>query len=244
LRHFAPLSRPKRRRNRRFPSIFLAQNQRSNRQPRQADRVGLSRPKRLSVTGSEPIIRRPGNQRGRNRKPPRFPRPNPSRRLPRPTANPSRPLSQPASSPRPPPLRTIDRGHGFPRSHGPSEDIVNHQRVNARLMLLRATAAGLKKNRSNFRSEPKLPGRVDRWRMRQVAHFCVTLRHSRDRKDTRIAAFRAFFGPKSAVESPKWRKSLPAQWLTPSLQMLQKCSIVAHQCPIAGRPGNSRKFRQ
>jgi hypothetical protein len=82
----------------------------------------------------------------------------------------------------------------------------------------------------------------------RVAHFCVTLRHSGDRKDTKIAAFRALYGPKSAVDSPKWRKSLPAQWLTPSLQMLQKCSIVAHSVHSASHPkirgnsGNDRLF--
>jgi hypothetical protein len=67
-----------------------------------------------------------------------------------------------------------------------------------------------------------------RWPMRQVAHFCVTLRHSRERKDTEIDAFRASSGRKSVVESPKWRKSLPPQRFRRMLQMLQKCSIVAH----------------
>jgi hypothetical protein len=69
-----------------------------------------------------------------------------------------------------------------------------------------------------------------------VAHIRVTLRHSRDRNDAEIAAFRRLFRSKSVLESPKWRKSPPAQGVTPSRQMLQKCSIVAHQCPIARRP--------
>jgi hypothetical protein len=90
--------------------------------------------------------------------------------------------------------------------------------------------------------------RVDQSPMRQVAHFCVTLRRCRDRKDAEIAAVRALFGRKSAVESPKWRKSPPAQRLTPSLQMLQKCSIVAHSVHSASHPkirgnsGNDRLF--
>jgi hypothetical protein len=139
----------------------------------------------------------------------------------------------PARLPSPPAIR----GDGFLRSHGPTEDIVNHQMVNARLTLLRVTAAEADEKFGGISgADEALPERLDRYPMRQVAHFCVTLRHSRDRKDAEIAAFRALFGRKSAVESPKWRKSLPAPILTPSLQMLQECSIVAHECPIARRP--------
>ncbi len=71
--------------------------------------------------------------------------------------------------------------------------------------------------------------------MRQVAHICVTLRHSCGRKDAEIAAFRALFGAKSVVESPKWRESLPAQRFSRSLPMLQKCRIVAHSVDTPGR---------
>ncbi len=145
----------------------------------------------------------------------------------------------PATSPRPPasPCRPAIRGDGFPRSHGPAKDIVNHQRVNAWLTLLRATAAGADGKFGGISgADEALPERLDRRPMRQVAHICVTLRHSRNRKDTEIAAFRPLFGRKSVVESPKWRKSLPAQRFRPSLQMLQKCRIVAHRCPIARRP--------
>ena len=39
----------------------------------------------------------------------------------------------PASHPRHAPLSPGELRHGSPRSHGPSEDIVNHQRVNVRL---------------------------------------------------------------------------------------------------------------
>jgi hypothetical protein len=138
-------------------------------------------------------------------------------------------VSQPLPTPTRLPLPPAIRGQGFPRSHGPAKDIVNHQRVNARLTLLRATAAGADEKSGGISGERRScqkgsPGaRCDR-----VAHICVTLRHCRDRKGAEIAAFRALFGPKSAVESSKWRKILPAQILTPSLQMLQKCSIVAH----------------
>jgi hypothetical protein len=79
--------------------------------------------------------------------------------------------------------------------------------------------------------------------MRQVAHSCVTLRHSRHRKDAENVAFRPLFGRKSAVESAKWRKGPPAQRLTPSLQMLQKCSIVAHSVHSASHPKLRRNSR-
>jgi hypothetical protein len=55
---------------------------------------------------------------------------------------------------------------------------------------------------SKLRTSP-LPETVDLCAMRQVAHSCVTLRHSCARKDAEIAAFGRLFGPKSAVESPK-----------------------------------------
>jgi hypothetical protein len=158
------------------------------------------------------------------------------------------PEIRPARRPLPP---SIHR-QGFPRSHGPAKDIVNHQRVNAWLMPLRATAAGPTKKFAGISgADEAMAERVDQSPMRQVAHFCVTLRHSGGRKDAENAAFRPLFGRKSAVESAKWRKSPPAPRLAPSLQMLQKCSIVAHQCPDCPPPenslrrlGNSAKIRK
>ncbi len=92
--------------------------------------------------------------------------------------------------------------------------------------------------RWNFRSRTTPCPKRSTDGMRQVAHFCVTLRHSCGRKNPEIDAFRQLFGSKSVIESPKWRKSLPAQRLEPSLQMLQKCSIVAHSVHSAA----ARKF--
>jgi hypothetical protein len=57
----------------------------------------------------------------------------PSRRFPGPTTSSDQPLP-------PPPhlsLAPLIRGDGFPRSHGPSKEIVNHQMVNVRLISLR-----------------------------------------------------------------------------------------------------------
>ena len=47
-------------------------------------------------------------------------------------------LSPHSLLPHPPPLRRpATRGDGFPRSHGPAKDIVNHEMVNVRLTSLR-----------------------------------------------------------------------------------------------------------
>jgi hypothetical protein len=211
--------------------VTLAAQRRWNRRPGQADRSGLSL-QRPSVTGSEPIIPQTWYQRGRNRKPPRLPRPKPH------AGCPVR-LPIPASLfPRPPPLRAADSRARIPMARRSGAALVAATGSQPRRSgSPRPSAAGPTKKFARI-SEPdqRSPRKVDRRRCDRVAHICVTLRHSRDRKDAEIAPFRALFGPKSVFESPKWRKSLPAQILTPSLQMLQKCSIVAHQCPIARRP--------
>ena len=189
---------PKRRRNRRFSTAIWPKIGGRTAAQGQADRVGLSRQK------AEPH---------------RFGAHHPADMVPHsPQALPFV-LVLPARFPFAPPIR----GHGFPRSHGPAKDIVNHQRVNAWLTPLRAPAVEAdEKISANFLREPELPRKLDRRRMRQVAHICVTLRHSCGRKDAEIAAFRHRFGAKSAVESSKSRKSLMAQMVRRSLQMLQK----------------------
>ncbi len=185
---FASLLRPKRRRHRRF-SGALAQNQWLNRRPDQPDRGELSL-QRPSVTGSEPIIRRPGTSASKIEAP-SVPTAGPSCRLPRPTANPSQPLAPPAS-----PCRPAIRGDGFPRSHGPAEDIVKHQMVNVRLTLVRVTAAGAEgKIQWNFRREPGAArkGRpmADATGWRIFASLCVPLGTETTRKSPLFEPFLA-----------------------------------------------------
>jgi hypothetical protein len=113
---------------------FLAENQGVNRRQGQVDRG------RLSPRGRASPVRSPSSAdlvpaRAKS-KAPSVATAEASRRLPRPTAHPSRPLAPPAS-----PCRPAIRGDGFPRSHGPAKDIVNHQTVNVQLRSLRPPAA-------------------------------------------------------------------------------------------------------
>jgi hypothetical protein len=133
------------------------------------------------------------------------------------------------------PSQPGDRGDGFLRSHGPAEDIVNHQSVNVRLMLLRATAARADENPLEISGAsqrcPKGRPTADatRWRI-----FASLSRHSCGSKTLESPLFDSFFDPKSAVESPRRRKSLPAQ------RLYAKCTDatgVAHLTATPRTPG-------
>jgi hypothetical protein len=80
---------------------------------------------------------------------------------------------------------------------------------------------------------------VERGRMRQVAHICVTLRHSRDRNDAEIAAVRAFCQPKIGgriAKMAKGRAVAKAYAESTSPQMLQgRCTRRATPS-TPGRP--------
>ncbi len=96
------------------------------------------------------------------------------------------------SLPHPPPHRRPSiHGQGVPRSHGPTEDIVNHQVVNVRLTLHLATAAEADEKFGGISGESRsCHERLARCPMRQVAHFCVTLaaqRHWNRRFQHRLA---------------------------------------------------------
>ena len=76
---------------------------------------------------------------------------------------------------------------------GPTKDIVNHQRVNVWLMLLRATGAGADEKSARISAEVEaMPERPEQCPMRQVAHFCVSFASLLRLKDAEIAAFDAF----------------------------------------------------
>jgi hypothetical protein len=78
--------------------------------------------------------------------------------------------------------------------------------------------------------------------MRQVAHICVTLRHSCGRKDAEIAAFRQLFGPKSVLESSKVAKKRAGATGYAESTDATKVTHCGAFCPLRGRARNSRKF--
>jgi hypothetical protein len=214
---------------------FSAENQRSNRRLGQADRVGPSR-QRPSVTGSEPVIRIPGNQRGRNRSPPGCH----GRTLT--SVAPSDCQSQPASFPaglfpRPPPLR--DRRFAGMDSYGlmdqPKISLTVKRLIFGKCLFVRLFARAPRFADTDYcagggarwgaaRMCPRacainsleFPERTRRWpkgsneagcdRWRIFASLCVTLATETTPKSP---LFEPFVSRKSVVESPKWRKGAP-----------------------------------
>ncbi len=149
----------------------------------------------------------------------------------------------PGQSPSPPAsLRTIDREHGFPRSHGPAEDIVKHQMVNAWLTLLRMTAAGADEKFGGIsgasRSCPKgsVMARCDRWRI--FASLCVILAAQRRRN----CRFSTAFWPKTngqiAAGARQIGSDFRAKGRAPPVRSQPSADVIPH-CPPQGFPLSS-----